>query len=523
MVKIFGLEFGNPKEPQIPDPIQIPSVVPPENDDGASTILAGGGTQGYSIDLDGTVRTEAELISRYREIALHPEVEAAVEDIVNQAIITDDVGKPPVTLDMSTLEIPDNVKEVINQEFQYILRLLNFNNKAYELFKSWYVDGRMNYHVIVNEDKPELGIIAARYIDSLNIRKVREVTKVPSDTGFMFTEVVNEYYLYSEQGFTRQSTPNQTISYASNGGQYVKISKDAIISVTSGLHDQASSMVLSYLHSAIKPLNQLRMLEDATIIYRLTRAPERKIFKLEVGNLTPSKAAQYVNEMMRKHKNKVVYDQVTGEVRDNRKFMTMVEDYWFPMRDGRGPEIDVLAGGENLGEMTDVEYFKRKLYEALKVPLSRLESGSPFSLGRPSEITRDELKFMKFVERQRLQFSSLLLKFLRTQLILKGVLNTDEWEEISVSMRCSFADDNYFEELKQSDIMRDRASTANSMDPYVGIYFSRMWIWRKVWRLKEEEIEQMQMELEEEALQQAKQQKKLDGIVGGPGQFNGMR
>jgi hypothetical protein len=520
--KIFGLQFGRNKEPELPDPQQLPSIVPPDNDEGATIVLAGG-AQVAGIDMDHAVRTEAELIARYRDISLHPEVEAAIEDIVNQAIITDDVDAPPVAIDLSKLEVPEGVKNIIEEEFAYIIRLLNFNNKAYEIFKNWYVDGRLNYHVIVDEKHPEWGVLGLRSINPLNLRKVREVTKVPDESGFLVTEIVNEYYVYSELGFNRSSAPYSNVSVSSNPAGYVKIAKDAIVNATSGLQDAVTNMVLSYLHSAIKPLNQLRMLEDAAIIYRLVRAPERRVFYLDVGGLPRAKAEQYLNEMMRKHKNKVVYDQATGEVKDNRKFMTMLEDYWLPRRDGKGTEIDILPGGENLGEMTDVEYFKRKLYEALKVPMSRLEASSPFSMGRPSEITRDELKFMKFVERLRLQFSQLFFKILRTQLMLKRVVGPDEWEEISPFIKFRFADDNFFEELKQSDVMRDRAQTATLMEPFVGVYFSRMWMWRQVWRLTEEEIEEIVAELNQEALEMAKQQKQLNKAADPEGTYGGFQ
>lgn len=522
MVKIFGLEFGRNKDPELPDPHQLPSIVPPDNDDGATVVLAGG-AQVAGIDLDHSVRTEAELIARYRDISIHPEVEGAIEDIVNQAIIVDDVDAPPVAIDLSNLEVPDQIKNIIEEEFAYLVRVLNFNNKAYELFKGWYVDGRINYHILVDEKHTDWGILGLRWIDPLNLRKVREVTKVPDKSGFMITEIVNEYYIYSELGFNRTTGAQANITIGQNPSTYVRIAKDAIVNATSGLQDTASGMVLSYLHSAIKPLNNLRMLEDSSIIYRLVRAPERRVFYLDVGGLPKAKAEQYLDSMMRKHKNKVVYDQATGEVKDNRKFMTMLEDYWLPRRDGKGTEIDILPGGENLGEMTDVEYFKRKLFEALKVPISRLDSASPFSLGRPSEITRDELKFMKFVERLRLQFAQLFTKLLRTQLMLKRVVGPDEWEEISPFIKFRFADDNYFEELKQSDVMRDRAATAQLMDPYIGIYFSRMWMWRNVWRLTEEEIEQIQEEMVEEAMSDAKAQKQLNKTADPEGVYNGFQ
>lgn len=491
MVKLFGFEFRRADQ-DVAEPDQLPSVVPPSNSDGASVILAGG-TQSYMLDLDGSVRTESELISRYRELALHSEVEMAIDDVVNEAIVTDQ-DAPPVTIDLSDLDIDDGLKDIISEEFEHIVRLLEFNTKAYEIFKTWYVDGRLYYNVIIDENAPEEGIIGLRHINSAFLRKVREVVSSPDPEGFNTIQTASEYYVYQEGGFKNTAQTTSNYSAQINQLQAVRIAKDSVVHVTSGLQDQSSYTVLSYLHSAIKPFNQLRMLEDAAIIYRLVRAPERRVFQIDVGGMTGQKAKQYINEMMFKHKNKVVYDQMTGEVRDERKFMTMMEDYWFPSQNGRGTTVDVLPGGQNLGEMTDVDYFKTRLYEALKVPVSRLQPDGGFNLGRPSEITRDELKFMKFVSRLRLQFSQLFYKLLKTQLILRRIVSADEWTQIETNIKFKYTEDNFFEELKQSEILRDRLQTLQMIEQFVGTYYSRMWVYTNVIHLSEEQIAQIAQE-----------------------------
>lgn len=491
MAKFFGFEFRRADQ-DVAEPDQLPSVVPPTNSDGASVVLAGG-TQSFMMDLDGAVRTESELIARYRELALHPEVESAIDDVVNEAIVTDQ-DTPPVTLDVSDLDIPDNLKNIIHEEFDHIVRLLEFNTKAYEVFKTWYVDGRLYYNVIIDEAAPEEGIIGLRNVNAMFLRKVREVISEPDQDGFNTIQTASEYYLYQEGGFRNTAQTASNFSIQANQLQTIRIAKDSIVYVTSGLQDHGSYMVLSYLHSAIKPFNQLRMLEDAAIIYRLVRAPERRVFKIDVGGMPRPKAEQYIREMMLKHKNKVVYDQMTGEVRDERKFMTMMEDYWFPSQNGKGTDVDVLQGGQNLGEMTDVEYFKNNLYEALKVPKTRLNPEGGFNLGRPTEITRDELKFMKFVSRLRLQFSQLFLKLLKTQLILRRIVSADEWTQIEPFIKVKYTEDNYFEELKNSEILRDRLQTLTMIDPYIGVYYSRSWVNTNVLHLSEDEVKQIAQE-----------------------------
>lgn len=468
----------------------------PASEDGAIDVPATGGFQNYTLDVNGTVRSETELIGRYREIALHPEVDNAIDDIVNEAIITDDKNNQPVQIDLSELELPDNIKDIITEEFHRIIALLKFNKQGYGAFRNWYVDGRLYYHLIIDEDNPTAGIQEFRNVDALKLRKVREVSQVPNPEGVgMQQNVVNEYYVYSDTGFQNAQTSvwNPTASMNTT-----RVATDAIIHVTSGLTDQKGQMVLSYLHPAIKPLNQLRMLEDAVVIYRLVRAPARRAFYLDVGGLPKHKADAYVRQMMESHKNKLVYDQTTGAVRDERKFMTMLEDYWLPRRDGKGTEIQTLEEGQNLGEMEDVNYFLQQLYKALKIPVTRIDASAGFNLGRPSEITRDELKFMKFIARLRAQFSNLFMKALERQLVLRQVIAPEEWEMFESNIKFIFTEDNYFEELKNSEILRDRAQTTQMLMPYVDIFISRRDVWRNVWQLNDEQIEEKVIEINQD-------------------------
>jgi hypothetical protein len=452
-----------------------------------------GGTQGYLLDLEGAVRTESELIARYRQTALHPEVESAIDDIANEAIVTD-TETPPVQIDLSELDLDDSLKAMIEQEWERIVDLLQFNTKAYEIFKQWYIDGRSYYQMIIDEAAPANGIQALRPIDAMHLRKVREIEKQRDPQGFEEIHITNEYYVYSEAPFKNAgNTPNSASAFTSGAqSNTIRISKDSVVHVTSGLQDQMSRMVLSHIHAAIKPLNQLRSLEDATIVYRLTRAPERKVFSVETGGLPPAKAQQFLQGLMQKHKNRTVYDQTTGEVRDDRKFMTMIEDYWFPSQDGKGTKVDILKGGDNLGEMTDVEYFLQKLYKSLYVPISRLESSTGFSVGRPSEITRDELKFMKFIARLRMQFSQLFFKLLRTQLILRQVIAPEEWHQLETRIRFKFAEDNFFEDLKKNEVLRETMGTLGQVDPYVGKYVDDKWVYQNIFHFTDDETRDMQ-------------------------------
>ena len=467
------------------------SFSPPSNDDGALTIQSAA-YYGTYVDLDGTAKNEVELISRYREMAMQPEIESAIDDIINEAICHDDDGKS-VQIVLDSLEIPDKIKKAIKFEFNTILKLLNYRNMAQDIFRRFYIDGKMYYHIIINRDDPTQGIRELRYIDPRKLRKVREIKKKKDErTGVDIMNVINEYYIFNDKVTTGSSS--------SFGPVGVRITTDAIVSVVSGLMDSRRAVVLSYLHKAIKPLNQLRMIEDATVIYRISRAPERRIFYIDVGNLPKLKAEQYLRDIMVKYKNKVVYDANTGEVRDDRKYMSMLEDYWLPRREGgKGTEITTLPGGQNLGELEDVKYFEKKLYKALCVPISRLNpESSGFSLGRVSEITRDELKFTKFVDRLRTKFSELFDKALRTQCVLKGICTNEEWAQFKEHIHYDFIKDNNFAELKDAELMKERLNLLGEVDPYVGRYYSQAWIQRHVLRMTDDEIGEMTSEMEEE-------------------------
>jgi hypothetical protein len=466
------------------------SFTPPAADDGALTITSAA-YYGTYVDLDGTAKNEVELISRYREMAMQPEIESAIDDIVNEAIVQDDDGNTTQIV-LDDLKQPEKIKKAIKEEFQTILRLLNYKKMAQDVFRRYYVDGRLYYHVIIDKDDPTAGIKELRYIDPRKIRKVREMKKTKDErTGVELMATVNEYYIYNDKVVSGSST-----NYGPVG---TRITVDSVVSIVSGLMDSRRAVVLSYLHKAIKPLNQLRMIEDATVIYRISRAPERRIFYIDVGNLPKLKAEQYLRDIMVKYKNKLVYDANTGEVRDDRKFLSMMEDFWLPRREGgKGTEITTLPGGQNLGELEDVKYFQKKLYGALSVPVSRLESGQAFSLGRSSEITRDELKFAKFVDRLRNKFSELFDQALRIQCIFKGICTTEEWEMFKENIHYDFIKDNNFSELKEAELMTNRLSLLASVDPYTGRYFSQKWIQQNVLRLTDDEIKEMETEINKE-------------------------
>ena len=466
------------------------SFSPPTNDDGALTITSAA-YYGTYVDLDGTAKNEVELISRYREMAMQPEIESAIDDIVNEAICQDDDGKI-IDIVLDNLKESDKIKKAIREEFQIVLKLLNYNNMASDIFRRYYIDGKMYYHIIIDKENPTQGIKELRYIDPRKLRKVREIKKKKDErTGVDIMDVINEYYIYNDKVTTGAS---------SNFGPVgVRITTDSIISVVSGLMDSRRAVVLSYLHKAIKPLNQLRMIEDATVIYRISRAPERRIFYIDVGNLPKLKAEQYLRDIMVKYKNKLVYDANTGEVRDDRKFLSMMEDFWLPRREGgKGTEITTLPGGQNLGELEDVKYFERKLYKSLSVPISRLEPNQGFSLGRVSEVTRDELKFSKFVDRLRNKFADVFDQALRAQCVLKGICTSDEWEMFKENIYYNFIKDNNFTELKDAELMRERLSLLTEIDPYTGRYFSQKWIQKNVLRLDDNSIAKMQKEIDKE-------------------------
>jgi hypothetical protein len=486
MAELFGFTIARKK---IEDQQEnLPSIVSPTQEDGAIEI-APGGAYGTYVDLEGKAKNEGELVTKYRQMALQPECDSAVQDVVNEAIVvTEDSG--PVEIVLDKLDYPENIKKKIHEEFEAIMKLLDFNNNAYDLFRKWYVDGRLYHHIVIDEKNPRQGIKDLRYIDPRKIRKIKEALKEKdARTGATVFKGMNEYYLYNAGGVN-----------SSNQAQGVKIAKDSISYCHSGLLDERNSMIYSYLHKAIKPLNQLRMLEDAVVIYRLARAPERRVFYIDVGNLPKMKAEQYMRDMMVKHKNKLIYDASTGEVRDDRKFMTMLEDFWLPRREGgRGTEITTLPGGQSLGEMDDVDYFRRKLYKSLNVPITRMDAENQFNLGRASEITRDELKFNKFVMRLRNRFSILFSDLLEIQLALKGVITRGEWKEMKQDIYYDFQEDNHFTELKETEIMQGRLQILGEVDNFVGKYFSEDWIRKNVLRMTEEEIKDEQKQIDKEA------------------------
>lgn len=491
-MKLFGFEF------QRKAPIEVaPSFAPKEADDGA-VIVAAGGAYGTYIDLDGTVRTEAELVTKYREMSLQPEIDSAVDEIVNESISIDEEDIVEINLD--NLEITDKVKKAIRDEFQNVLNILDFQSRAYEIYRRWYIDGRLYYHVVIDEKDVAAGIKEVRYVDPRKIRKVREVSKkkVPggSDSGeAVVPKIQNEYFIFNDKGF---NYGNKVVGPSTTG---MKIAKDSVVHITSGLTDTQGTMVLSYLHKAIKALNQLRTLEDALVIYRLARAPERRIWYIDVGNLPKMKAEQYVQDIMVKHKNRLIYDGATGEIRDDRKFMTMLEDYWLPRREGgRGTEVTTLPGGQTLGQMDDVLYFQKKLYQTLNVPVNRLNSDALFSIGRATEVTRDELKFSKFVSRLRGRFSTLFTSLLEKQLVLKGIMSIEDWQNIAPDVKYDFARDNYFTELKDAEMLQNRAQLMMTFDQgqMLGKYYSHEWARKNILKQSDDDIEEQDKLIKEE-------------------------
>ena len=494
-IKLFGFTFGGRDVVKVEKPEQASFTLPSaaQLDDGAVTVTQNA-YYGTYVDLEGSVRNEIELITRYREMSNHPECQMAIDEIVNEAITHDDQGKV-VDIVLDNLKQPESIKKKIIEEFNNVQRMLNFNNLADDLFKRWYIDGRMFYHVVVNDKNPKEGIQELRYIDPRKIRKVREIKKDRDPkTGAMIIVSVAEYYVYNDRGTTTQT-------FTANVGQGLRIAPDSIINVNSGLMDAKNTFVISYLHKAIKPLNQLRMIEDAIVIYRISRAPERRIFYIDVGNLPRGKAEQYLRDIMIKYRNKLVYDANTGEIRDERKHMSMLEDFWLPRREGgKGTEITTLPAGQNLGELEDVKYFQKKLLQSLNVPYSRLESqeGGLAGLGRSQEVTRDELKFAKFVIRLRNKFSQLFDDALRIQLTLKGICTREEWDEFREDIYYDFRKDNNFTELREAELLQNRLQMVQLVDPFVGRYFSNHYVQNKILMMTDEEIEAMQKQIQEE-------------------------
>jgi hypothetical protein len=498
MAQLFGFSIDDSYKKPSPS---VVSPVPKNNEDGADYYLASG-FYGQYLDVEGVFKTEYDLIRRYREMALHPEVDSAIEDILCEAIVADQ-NDSPIQIDLENLKAGDRVKQIIRDEFQYIKEMLDFDKKAHEIFRNWYVDGRIYYHKVIDLEKPEEGIKELRYIDALKIKYVREQKKKGGANAIQYTpgnnpganndplnadfEGLTEYFIYTPHSYQK----NQYGSVAVTGQQKdaVKFAKDAVAYCTSGLVDRNKQTVLSYLQKAIKALNQLRMIEDSLVIYRLSRAPERRIFYIDVGNLPKAKAEQYLREVMARYRNKLTYDANTGEIRDDKKYMSMMEDFWLPRREGgRGTEISTLPGGQNLGELTDVEYFQKKLFRSLNVPESRMADNSGFSLGRSSEILRDELKFTKFVGRMRKRFSNLFHDILKTQLILKNVITPEEWEYMSDHIQYDYLYDNHFAELKDAELMQERLGLVANADPYIGKYYSVDYIRRKILRQTDEEL-----------------------------------
>ena len=495
MAELFG--FSITKAKKIADPKQ--SFTTTQADDGTQTVAAGG-YFGQYLDMEGTAKSEADLIRRYREVALHPECDMAIEDIVNEAIVANEL-RDAVRVNVVDLPYGKEVRRKIEDEFKNVLRLLNFNTKGHDIFRRWYVDGRMYYHKIIDRDSPVKGITELKYIDPRKVKKIREIRKKrpdgPVPHGLSVVDEYVEYYVYNEKGVS-----------GSTSGTGIKIAPDTIAFCPSGMIDQNKNMVLSYLHKAIKPVNQLRMIEDAAVIYRIARAPERRIFKIDVGNLPKVKAEQYLRDVMARYRNKLVYDAQTGEIRDDRNYMSMLEDFWLPSREGgRGTSIETLPGGQNLGEITDIEYFRSKLYRSLNVPVSRLESSQGFNLGRASEITRDELKFTKFVQRLRKKFTELFNDLLRTQLILKGIISEEDWYEVRDNLQYDFLQDGHFAELKQTEMLRERLALANEMRDYIGKFFSVQYVRKSVLKQNDREIEDMDKQIKKEI---------DDGIIASP-------
>jgi len=512
MARLFGFSIED-TEPLSPNAV---SPVPPNSDDGSDFYLSSGFFGSY-VDIEGVYRTEYDLIKRYREMALHPECDSAIEDIVNEAIVSDS-NDSPVQIELSNLNASDGIKKKIREEFKYILELLDFDRKSHEIYRNWYIDGRLHYHKVIDLKNPSEGIQELRYIDAMKIQYVRAQKKKDRDK-FRLSNVntdnpmeyefpeIDEYFVYNPKMTYPTSNPSSM-----GGSSGIKMSRDSITYCTSGLVDRNKGSTLSYLHKAIKSLNQLRMIEDSLVIYRLSRAPERRIFYIDVGNLPKVKAEQYLRDVMMRYRNKLVYDANTGEIRDDKKFMSMLEDFWLPRREGgRGTEISTLPGGQNLGEITDIEYFKKKLYRSLNVPPSRMDGEGGFNLGRSSEILRDELKFTKFVARLRKRFSYMFNDMLKTQLILKNIITPEDWQVMEEHIQYDFLYDNHFSELKDAELLNERLNMVQVAEPYVGKYFSQDYLRRKILRQTDQEIIEQDALIEKEI---------KNGVIADPSQMN---
>ena len=484
MAKLFG--FAIEDNDQLPKSAISP--IPENNEDGVDYYLTSG-FYGQYVDIEGVYRNEYDLIKKYREMALHPEADSAIENVVNEAIVSD-LNDSPVEIELSNLNASDGLKKIIREEFKHVKSLLDFDKKSHEIFKNWYIDGRILYHKVIDQNKPEEGIKDLRFMDALKTKFIRREKKQPNayggvlngrkDSSEFIEPEIEEYFMYYPQGGIQKTAGPQ---------KGVSIAKDSVTFVTSGLVDRNRQLTLSYLHKAIKALNQLRMIEDALVIYRLSRAPERRIFYIDVGNLPKVKAEQYLRDVMNRYRNKMVYDANTGEMKDDKKFMSMMEDFWLPRREGgRGTEISTLPGGQNLGELTDVQYFQKKLFRALNVPESRTASDGGFNLGRSSEILRDELMFGKFVGRLRKRFSNIFHDILKTQLILKNIVTPEDWDRMSDHIQYDYLYDGHFSELKETELMNERLNLMVAVEPYIGKYYSEDYVRRKILRQTDQEI-----------------------------------
>jgi len=501
-MEIFGFEIAKKKLKKTGS-----EVVTPSSDDGSTLITTLGAAAAYygmTVDLEGVIKNENDLIRRYREVSQYGDCDSAIEDIVNESIVANS-DESPIEIVLDDVNLSTSIKDRIREEFANILKLYRFNSKGHDIFRSWYVDGRLYYHILLDETNLKNGIQELRFVDPRKIRRIKNIKKGKNDKGIDVVKAIEEFYIYNDKGINE------------NTSQGVKLSIDSVIYCPSGLIDQNSNSMLGYLHKAIKPVNQLKMIEDALVIYRVSRAPERRIFYIDVGNLPKLKAEQYVNDIMNKYRNKVVYDANTGEIRDDRKHLSMMEDFWMPRREGgKGTEITTLSGGQTLGQIEDIQYFQQKLYQCLNVPLGRLQPNQGFSLGRTNEITRDEIKFNKFIERLRRKFSVLFSEALRVQLVAKQIIRPDEWEQIVQDIRFDYQEDNHFAELKEAEILNNRIATLNAIQPYVGTYYSINFVRRHVLKQSEDEIEEIDKEMnQEQDLLAAMQERQMGGPVGG--------
>ena len=484
-MELFGFRLDRSKKEKTQDKA-LKSFVVPTFDDGAIPVEAGG-FYGQYVDLDGTVRNDFELTMKYREMAQDPIVEVAIDDIINEGIVVGE-KKSPVKIVLDRSKCSDKIKDLIHEEFRNLLRVMQFETKGTDIFRRWYVDGKIFFHLIIDDANPQKGILELRYIDPMNIQKIREYTKETLKNGTKIITGFQDFYLYNKDNPRAGGNPSG-----------IKISEDAIAFCSSGLMDSRYKRTVGFLHKSIKPLNQLRMLEDAIVIYRISRAPERRIFYIDVGNLPKTKAEQYVKDLMNRYRNRLVYDANTGEMRDDKKFMSMLEDYWLPRREGsKGTEITTLQGGSNLGELTDVIYFQKKLYRALSVPVSRLEQDKQFMLGRSTEITRDEVRFTKYIHRLRTKFSEMFYDILKKQLILKKIISSDEWLDIKEGIYFDFLKDNLFTELKNAELRKTQVEELGNIKPYIGKYYSHQWVRKNVLGFNESEITAMDREIEKE-------------------------